>query len=206
MYVWNVIVLWLRRKITMRQVRHALKKRPVEVIGKRGRYVLDPDFRTRPTRPPIERRTRQRAHVRKGTRILIIDDSPTILAALKKMLESVGYVALQALDAKTGLDIAQSGPSLIFLDILLPDMNGFAALRLMRRDPVTHRIPVILMTGNELAAEQFYAQQIGADDFMKKPFSRAEVFARIEHVLDSARVPHRDSASASASHAAPAKH
>jgi twitching motility two-component system response regulator PilH len=144
--------------------------------------------------------------VRKGTRILIIDDSPTILAALKKMLESVGYIALQALDAKTGLEFAQSDrPALIFLDIILPDMNGFAALRLMRRDPVTQRIPVILMTGNELAAEQFYAQQIGADDFMKKPFSRAEVFARIERVLSSARRPHRDSAAARASHAEPAR-
>jgi PleD family two-component response regulator len=189
MYIWNVIVLWLRRKITLRQVRYALKKRPIQVIGKRGRYVLDPGFRERPTKPAIERRTRQRANVRKGTRILIIDDSPTILAALKKMLESVGYIALQALDAKRGLEIAQSDrPELIFLDIILPDMNGFAALRLMRRDPVTQKIPVILMTGNELAAEQFYAQQIGADDFMKKPFSRAEVFARIEHVLYSARV------------------
>jgi PleD family two-component response regulator len=205
MYVWNVIVLWLRGKIAWRTVEYALEERPFEVIGKRGRYILDPRFRERPTQGRIERRTRKRVNARKGTRILIIDDSPTIVAALRKMLGSVGYATLEALDAKTGMDIAHSErPDLIFLDIVLPDINGFAALRLMRRDPVTEGIPVILMTGNELAAEQFYAQQIGADDFMKKPFSRSEVFTRIEHLLDPALVPHRvrAGAGARASHAA----
>ena len=66
-----------------------------------------------------------------------------------------------------------------------------AALRIMRRDPATRDIPVIMISGNEHATEQFYAQRIGADDFMKKPFSRSEVFARIEKLLDADRVPKR---------------
>jgi len=80
---------------------------------------------------------------------------------------------------------------MIFLDIVLPGMNGFAALRLLRRDEQTRDIPIVMISGNEQATEQFYAQRIGADDFMKKPFSRAEVFARIERLLDADRVPKR---------------
>jgi len=73
----------------------------------------------------------------------------------------------------------------------LPGMNGFAALRLLRRDPITRDVPIIMISGNEQATEQFFGTRIGADDFMKKPFSRFEVFARIERLLDSNCVPHR---------------
>ena len=55
---------------------------------------------------------------------------------------------------------------------------------MLRRDSLTRHIPIIMISGNEQATEQFYAQRIGADDFMKKPFSRAEVFVRIERLLD----------------------
>jgi len=61
----------------------------------------------------------------------------------------------------------------------------------LRRDPNTRDIPIVMISGNEQATEQFYAQRIGADDFMKKPFSRSEVFARIERLLDVDRVPKR---------------
>jgi twitching motility two-component system response regulator PilH len=61
-------------------------------------------------------------------------------------------------------------------------MNGFAALRTLRRNPKTQTIPIIMMSGNEQATEQFWAEKIGADDFMKKPFSRAEVLTRVERL------------------------
>jgi len=63
----------------------------------------------------------------------------------------------------------------------------------LRRQPLTRDIPIIMMSGNEQATEQFYAQRIGADDFMKKPFSRAEVFMRIENLLDVSLLPRRHS-------------
>jgi twitching motility two-component system response regulator PilH len=139
-----------------------------------------------------ERRGRQRINAREGTKVLIIDDSPTVLAALKRMLRSAGYVTVEALDGERGVELArEERPDLIFLDIMLPGMNGFAALRMMRRDAVAKTIPIIMMSGNEQATEQFYAQRIGADDFMKKPFSRFEVFARIERLLDPDLVPRR---------------
>ena len=139
-----------------------------------------------------ERREKPRVNAREGTRMLIVDDSPTIVAMLRKFLQQNGYQTLEAGDAEKGIEIARAErPSMIFLDIVLPGMNGFAALRQLRRDPVTREIPIIMISGNEQATEQFYAQRIGADDFMKKPFSRSEVFARIERLLDAEQVPKR---------------
>ena len=139
-----------------------------------------------------ERRTKDRVNPSGGTRVLIIDDSPTIVALLKRLLEQSGYNAIGASDAETGLMLALSEePDLIFLDIVLPGMNGFEALRRLRREPSCKDTPIIMISGNELATEQFYAQRIGADDFMKKPFSRNEVFVRIERLLDEDKVLRR---------------
>lgn len=139
-----------------------------------------------------ERRSKERVDAREGTRVLIIDDSKTVVTAIKKFLRSVGYETFEAFDAETGLSmIHEHSPELIFLDIMLPGMNGFAALRMIRRDPLTRDIPVIMMSGNEQAVEQFYGSRIGADDFMKKPFSRDELFFRIEGLLDDDFVPRR---------------
>lgn len=155
--------------------------------------------------PAVERRIRKRINARKGARALIIDDSPTIIAVLRKILRSAGYQTLEALDAERGVElIRQEKPDLVFLDIILPGMNGFGALRLIRKDPQIQHVPVIMISGNEHATEQFYANRIGADDFMKKPFSRFEVFARIENLLDADRVPRRKALASSGATAAPA--
>lgn len=139
-----------------------------------------------------DRRRNKRINARDDTRVLIIDDSPTIVFALKKMLRSAGFITFEALDAETGIGLARSEtPDLIFLDIILPGANGFAALRTLRKDPSTAHIPVIMISGNEQATELFFGSRIGADDFMKKPFSRYEVFARIERLLDENMVPQR---------------
>ena len=145
----------------------------------------------------VERRKRPRIDAREGTRVLIIDDSKTIVAAVRKFLRSAGYETLEALDAEAGLELMRAHkPDLVFLDIVLPGMNGFAALRAIRRDPALRDIPVIMMSGNEQAMEQFFGTRIGADDFMKKPFSRYEIFFRIERLLDEHLVPRRAPAQA----------
>ena len=139
-----------------------------------------------------DRRVKERRNAAPGTRVLIIDDSATIVALLRRMLRQNELATLEAGDAEAGIELARTErPDLIFLDIVLPGMNGFAALRNLRKEPTTRDIPVIMISGNEQATEQFYAHRIGADDFMKKPFSRAEVFARIERLLDAQRVPRR---------------
>ena len=166
--------------------------------------VKSPDVVSAPV-VSTERRTRKRVNTHKNRRVLIIDDSPTIVAALKKMLRSAGCITLEALDAEQGLELVrQEMPDLVFLDIVLPGMNGFAALRLMRRDAKTQAIPVIMISGNEQATEQFYAKRIGADDFMKKPFSRFEVFARMEALIENGKLLRVSSAAPEKTGAVPA--
>ncbi|WP_017460936.1 response regulator [Dyella ginsengisoli] len=129
----------------------------------------------------------------RGTRMLVVDDSPTIRAVLGKMLTQDGYVVSKAGDGETALRLArEEKPELIFLDIVMPGMNGFAVLRALRREPDTHGIPIVMISGNLQATEQFYVQRFGADDFMKKPFGRAEVFGRIQHLVEAGRLPARD--------------
>ncbi|HEX5126542.1 MAG TPA: response regulator [Rhodocyclaceae bacterium] len=141
---------------------------------------------------PVNRRTRTRVNARHGTQVLIIDDSPVIVASLGKALRSANYLVLEATNAESGLELARSErPNLIFMDIMLPGMNGFSALRKIRRDVDLVDIPVIMISGNEKAIEYFFSNRVNADDFMKKPFSREEIFARIERLLDKSRVPRR---------------
>ncbi len=142
-----------------------------------------------------ERRGKPRVNARSGTKVLIVDDSPTIVTVLRKLMQQNDYRTFEAYSAEEGLELVkQERPDLIFLDIVLPGMDGFSALRAFRRDPTTKDVPIIMISGNAQATEQFYVQRIGADDFMKKPFSRAEVFARIERLIDAEGIPRRGSA------------
>lgn len=158
-----------------------------------AKAAIQTDVEAAPAVPSREERRRnKRVNARDETRALIVDDSPTIVFALKKILQSSGFITLEALDAETGIAIArEQTPDLIFLDIILPGVNGFAALRTLRKDPATSHIPIIMISGNEQATELFFGSRTGADDFMKKPFSRFEVFARIERLLDAHMVPQR---------------
>ncbi|MDR2093728.1 MAG: response regulator [Azoarcus sp.] len=139
-----------------------------------------------------ERRLRPRVNPKEDTRVLVIDDSPTILTAMKRFLESAHCVFLGALDAKMGMEVALTQkPDMIFLDIVMPGINGFAALRALRKNARTRDIPIVMMSGNEQAKAQFFGAHIGADDFMKKPFTRFEVFAHIARLLDANCIPRR---------------
>ena len=145
----------------------------------------------------VERRQKERKPAVDGMKVLIIDDSTTILALLRRMMRQNEFEVLEAGDAEQGIELAKSEiPHLIFLDIVLPGMNGFNALRVLRRDGLTRHIPIIMISGNEQATEEFYVHRIGADDFMKKPFARAEVFARIERLMDESGTPRRINAPA----------
>ncbi|HWX67037.1 MAG TPA: response regulator [Rhodanobacter sp.] len=144
---------------------------------------------------PGERRAVPRTDTAKGAWVLVVDDSATIRAVLGKMLGQDGHVVLKAPDGETAIEMAcKEQPDLIFLDIVMPGMNGFAVLRALRRDPQTHNIPIVMISGNLQATEQFYVQRFGADDFMKKPFGRGEVFARIQHLTQSGRLVIRERA------------
>lgn len=146
--------------------------------------AVDSGSESQPAKPQGERRKIERRNATESTRALIIDDSKTVIVTLRKFLVSADYATLEALDAESGIELARTEvPDVIFLDIVLPGMNGFAALRVLRRDPLTKDIPIIMMSSNEQATEQFFGDRIGADDFMKKPFSREEVFARLDKLV-----------------------
>jgi len=142
--------------------------------------------------PLINRRRATRLDAREGLRILIIDDSATVVATLGRMLRQNHYETAGAGDAEAGIEFARAErPDLIFLDIVLPGMSGFDALRALRKDEATRTIPIIMISGNAQATEQFYVRRIGADDFMKKPFGRGEVFSRIQQLVEAGRLPPR---------------
>ncbi|MFK2876963.1 response regulator [Rhodanobacter hydrolyticus] len=138
-------------------------------------------------RPEVRRQATQ------GMRMLVVDDSPTICAVLGRMLEQDGYAVQKAADGERALELARAeAPELIFLDIVLPGINGFAVLRALRHDARTAHIPIVMISGNPQATEQFYAQRFGADDFIKKPFGRNDVTSSIDQLVRSGRLPARD--------------
>ena len=142
---------------------------------------------------PADRRRAQRDDVPHGMHILVVDDSATIRAVLGKMLTQDGHVVIKAASGEEAIAFAgENQPDLIFLDIVMPGMNGFAVLRALRRDPLTQAIPIVMISGNLQATEQFYVQRFGADDFMKKPFGRSEVFARLQHLTANGRLVARE--------------
>jgi DNA-binding response OmpR family regulator len=140
----------------------------------------------------VDRREEVRVRATLGARVLVVDDSATIRAVLGKMLMQDGYEVLKAEDGEAAVETARAQfPDLIFLDIVLPGMSGFAVLRQLRRDSRTRTTPIVMMSGNQQATEQFYVQRFGADGFIKKPFGRGEVFHAIRTLVQAGRMPVR---------------
>lgn len=133
------------------------------------------------TRKIPERRNSARNYPAIGTKILIVEDSKTVQVVLSKIFSQAGFEVLQAYDGETGVALAkQHLPSLIMMDVVMPGMTGFQATRVIRKDPVTATTPIVIMSGNKQATEQFWATKIGANDYMTKPFSRADLFVVLE--------------------------
>jgi twitching motility two-component system response regulator PilH len=137
----------------------------------------------------VEWRVRARGRPRFGATILIVDDSSTVVFALRRMLEQNGYLTLVAYDAESAINLARAHqPDLIFMDVVLPGMNGFEATRRLRKQPDTMNTPIVVMSGNQMATERFWVIRIGANDFMTKPFTRRDVFERVERSLNKSQV------------------
>ncbi len=131
-----------------------------------------------------ERRHNVRHVPRNGESVLVVDDSRTIRFALKKMLTQGGYDVLEAGNGLEAIELARAhSPVLIIMDIVMPELNGFQATRRMRKMEETRDIPIVIMSGNPEATEKFWVERIGANDFMSKPFSRKDVFQRLEWMV-----------------------
>jgi len=139
-----------------------------------GRLGLK-DLFLRPSKK-LDKRSKQRETITDRT-ILIIDDSRTVVHALKTILEQAGYSTLAASDGKRGIELATDyQPDLILMDIVMPGINGFKATRLLRKDVRTEDIPIIIMSGNEQATEKFWGMRLGANEFLSKPIQRGLLF------------------------------
>ncbi len=130
------------------------------------------------------RRKQKRVTPRYGTSVLIVDDSSTVRFVMAKMLRESGYHVLEAKNGAAGLEMASAHqPDLIYMDVIMPGLNGFQVTRKLRKSEATKDIPIIIMSGNKEAVEQFWVTKIGANDYMEKPFDRRELFFRLEKVL-----------------------
>lgn len=114
-----------------------------------------------------------------GKTILIVEDEKNIVDILAFNLSRESYETMEAYDGKTGLQLAmERDPDLILLDLMLPGMNGFDVCRAIRRAGST--TPVIMLTAREEEADKVLGLEIGADDYITKPFSMRELLARVK--------------------------
>ncbi len=117
-------------------------------------------------------------------RILIVEDSPVVASLLASWLEQAGYQPVVASDAATADAVmAQQAPSLVLLDLILPDRNGMEVCRELKAREETSRTPVIILTGAGSAANRIRCLELGADDFLSKPVAQEELLARVRSLL-----------------------
>jgi len=128
--------------------------------------------------------TRVNASRERGS-VLVVDDEPTILDVVSRYLERAGYQARVAGDGREALRLAgEERPDLIVLDLMLPGMGGLEVMRLLReRSWDRGRVSVILLTAKGEQTDRIVGLRLGADDYVVKPFSPAELVARVDAVL-----------------------
>jgi len=117
-------------------------------------------------------------------RVLVIEDEVHILELLKYNLEAAGYKVITSENGKEGLDKAFEGkPDLVILDLMLPDVDGLEICKILKKNDETKNIPIIMLTAKSEEFDKVLGLEIGADDYLAKPFSPRELLARIRAVL-----------------------
>jgi DNA-binding response OmpR family regulator len=119
----------------------------------------------------------------KAKRILLVDDDYEIIEALRVALEAGGYEILIARDGNQGLAMAErEDPDLVILDMMMPKRSGFLVLERLRR---TNRVPmrVIMITANEGSRHKAYAEMLGVDDYIRKPFAMPRLIESVNRLL-----------------------
>lgn len=114
-------------------------------------------------------------------KILVVDDEQNILDLVVYNLQSAGYTTISATDGKGAIEKVRSGqPDLIILDVMLPEMDGFEVLSTIRKETKT---PVIMLTAKKEEIDKVLGLEMGADDYLTKPFSPRELTARVKAIL-----------------------
>ena len=119
-------------------------------------------------------------------RILIVDDSPTAVYAIRKILRSSRYTTLEASDGLSAVELAKTEqPDLILMDIVMPGMNGFEATRILTKEPATNHIPIIIISGTDQPSDRIWGTKLGAKGFLAKPVNKKELLNLINLVFTS---------------------
>ena len=118
------------------------------------------------------------------SRILVVDDDKQIVRLVRSYLEQAGYQVLTAYDGETALHaIRREQPDLVVLDLLLPDHDGWEITRRVRSEPSLAGLPIIMLTARVEDTDKIVGLELGADDYITKPFNPREVVARVRAVL-----------------------
>jgi DNA-binding response OmpR family regulator len=117
-------------------------------------------------------------------KILVVDDEPEALEVLGFKLSEAGFIPLLAKDGARALEYARDQhPALIVLDLMLPEIDGLEVCKILRRDPATAMIPLLMLTARAAEMDRVLGLELGADDYVTKPFSPRELVLRIKKLL-----------------------
>lgn len=118
------------------------------------------------------------------SRVLLVDDEPSIVKMVSKRLEVEGFDVLVAMDGQEGLAKAQTeSPDLIILDLMLPKLNGYEVCTMLKQDTRYHKIPVVLFTAKAQAKDEQLGLECGANAYLRKPFQAKELLDKIRSLL-----------------------
>ena len=130
-------------------------------------------------------------------KVLVVEDEENLVEALRYNLEREGYDVLTAMDGEKGLELAKgSNPDTIILDIMLPRLDGLEVCRILRRENNT---PILMLTAKGEEVDRIVGLELGADDYVTKPFSMRELLARVRAMLRRSRMASEASSSSAAS-------
>jgi len=119
-----------------------------------------------------------------GRTILVIDDEPELVKLLDYNLTKAGYLVLSAKDGENGLAAARKhSPDAIILDVMMPGLDGWEVCKRMRTDPSTSAIPILMLTAKAEEGDRVLGLELGADDYVTKPFGVRELLARVKALL-----------------------
>lgn len=128
-------------------------------------------------------------------RILVVDDEPDLLELVEYNLREAGYTVVTAKDGASAMaEVRRQRPDLVLLDVMLPDVSGTEVCRRLRRDPDTSRIPIMMLTARGQEIDRVVGFELGADDYVVKPFSPRELALRVQAVLRRASTAAVDTA------------
>ena len=124
------------------------------------------------------------------SKVLIVEDEPALVDTLEYSLRRQGYEVLTAMDGRSALEVAQrEQPDLVILDIMLPLLDGFDVCRILRQEM---NVPILMLTARTEEVDKVVGLEMGADDYMTKPFSMRELTARVKALLRRVRMDRED--------------